>query len=114
MINQTIEGGADDPESDAPRLVGVKHDVGKDDWTLAPWGALTEMVAVLTHGAQKYSRHNWKTVIAEEGGVERYQAALMRHLVADFRGEELDPDSGFSHKAHAMCCLAYLLEHRLS
>jgi hypothetical protein len=39
-------------------------------------------------------------------------AALLRHLFAWWRGEELDPESGLSHLAHAGCCLMFLMEYR--
>jgi hypothetical protein len=32
----------------------------------------------------------------------------MRHLVAYQSGEEIDPESGKSHLAHAQCCLIFL------
>jgi len=28
-----------------------------------------------------------------------------------FDGEQLDPESGIHHLAHAMCCLMFLYEH---
>ena len=38
---------------------------------------------------------------------------MERHM-GDWRlGEDIDPDSGLPHLAHAMCCLAMLLEHTL-
>jgi len=34
----------------------------------------------------------------------------MRHIVAWWLGERDDPESGFHHLAHAMCCLIFLVE----
>lgn len=58
-------------------------------------------------GAQKYSANNWKIL---ENARARYFAAAMRHMWASWRGEKLDPESGISHWAHAICCLMFLLE----
>lgn len=87
--------------------VGVKHDAEKPDYSLTPWRALEEVVAVLTYGAKKYSRDNWQYV---EPFKERYIAAALRHVVAYARGEKIDPESGLHHLAHAATCLLYLIE----
>ena len=73
---------------------GVKHDQGKPDYTLLPMDALEEVVKVLAHGAQKYSRDNWRHVAAE-----RYHQAAWRHRVAHTRGDLIDEDSGCLHLA---------------
>jgi len=41
---------------------GVKYDSGKPDYTLLPLDALEQVVEVLTFGAAKYDRDNWKKV----------------------------------------------------
>lgn len=87
--------------------VGVKFDQEKNRYDLIPPYALDAMVAVLTHGAAKYSPDNWKYV---EAGEARYFSAMMRHMWSYKRGEELDPDSGHSHLAHALCNLMFLYE----
>lgn len=87
--------------------IGIKYDAEKADYSLIPPFALDEFVKVLTHGAQKYSRDNWKHVTDAKN---RYFAALMRHAWAIRRGEEIDPESGFRHEAHIMCCAAFLYE----
>lgn len=87
--------------------IGTKYDNGKLEYGLVPPLALEEMVKVLTFGAQKYSRENWRQV---EDGRRRYFDALMRHLWAWKRGEEIDSESGLSHLGHAMCCLYFLYE----
>jgi len=35
----------------------------------------------------------------------------LRHLTAWWAGEDLDPESGLHHLAHAACCLMFLLEY---
>jgi hypothetical protein len=85
---------------------GAKADSNKLDLTLVP-GELEEAVAeILMFGAQKYSRNGWKHV---PDASRRYFAALERHIKAFKRGEDLDPESGLHHLAHATCNLAFLL-----
>lgn len=88
--------------------LGVKHDQEKPDYTLLPYGAVEEVVKVLTYGAKKYSRENWKYVDSL-----RYEAATMRHFSAYMQGEKLDPESGISHLAHAVTSLLFLLQKEL-
>jgi len=83
---------------------GVKNDSGKKDYTLLPWGALDEVVAVLAYGAEKYDRDNWQKIHKF-----RYGKALLRHVVAYCKGETLDPESGLHHLAHATCCCLFII-----
>lgn len=68
-----------------------------------------DVEAVLQHGAKKYAPDNWKLVLAEPGGVERYKQACLRHIKAMYDGERTDPDSGLPHAAHALCCVLFIL-----
>lgn len=90
---------------------GRKFDEGKTEYGLIPAAALHEIARVLTIGARKYSRDNWKRV---PDGPRRYFDAMMRHLWATKRGEMNDPETGISHFAHAGCCLLFLLETELT
>lgn len=58
-------------------------------------------------GALKYGRANFRAV-----GVKAsiYIDALKRHTNAYFEGEERDPDSGLPHLAHALACIAILID----
>jgi hypothetical protein len=87
---------------------GMKFDKNKPDYSLLPFAAVDEVVKVLTYGAAKYDRFNWEKVEAV-----RYQAATMRHFSAHMQGEKIDPESGISHLAHAICSLLYLLDFEL-
>lgn len=87
---------------------GRKFDGGKLEYGLLPPLALEETVRVLTFGAQKYERDNWKMVPDSK---RRYFDALQRHLWAWKKGEINDPETGLHHLAHAMCCLMFLYEH---
>jgi len=85
----------------------VKYDNGKTDWSLMPFEAVEEINKVLEFGAKKYSAHNWK--VGEGFRYTRVFNSLLRHLFAWFRGEDLDPESGLSHLAHAGCNIIFLL-----
>jgi hypothetical protein len=87
---------------------GVKYDESKLEYGLLPPLALEETVRVLTFGAQKYARNNWQKVPDSK---RRYFDALERHVWAWKKGEQIDPESGIHHLAHAMCCLMFLYEH---
>jgi len=84
---------------------GRKDDKTKDRWDLLPYEEVEKIVKVLTFDAKKYADNNWLKVLNPES---RYFAALQRHLVAWKKGEKIDPESGFSHLAHAGCCLLFL------
>lgn len=61
---------------------------------------------VLMFGAEKYGPDNWR-----KGGpwVEVYECQ-QRHMQSWLDGEDLDPESGLPHLAHAACNLAFLIE----
>ena len=89
--------------------IGIKYDQEKPDYSLLPFGAMDEVVKVLTYGAKKYDRHNWQYV--EE---ERYQAATMRHFSAYMQDEQLDPETNIHHLAHMACSILFLLQKYLN
>tara|TARA_B100000131_G_C18096323_1_gene604164 strand:+ start:1459 stop:1737 length:279 start_codon:yes stop_codon:yes gene_type:complete len=82
---------------------GIKFDFDKVQYDLLDPYALEDMAKVLTMGAKKYGRYNWKNV-----DEHRYVAAMMRHFEAYRKGEPCDPESGLSHLAHAMVNLMFL------
>lgn len=88
---------------------GVKYDQGKAPWDLLPWDATEQVVAVLAHGAKKYAPYNWSKGIK----YSRLYSATMRHIKAFWGGQDMDPDSGIWHLAHALCCLLFLLSFQL-
>jgi len=87
---------------------GLKYDDEKLRWDLLPYEIMEEVVKVLTFGAQKYKINNWKKV---ECGKMRYFAAAMRHLVAWYKGEENDSETGLNHLAHAICSIIFVFWH---
>lgn len=88
-------------------MEGRKFDQGKPDWSLLPMKSVEEVVKVLTYGAEKYDRENWRII---PDAKNRYFAATMRHLTAWWNGERVDDETGISHLAHAICCLHFLEE----
>ena len=84
---------------------GVKHDSGKLNWSLMPFGALQEVVKVLEFGSKKYAPNNWQYV---DNADERYWNAAMRHLIAYKTESTNDSETGLSHLAHAICCMLFL------
>ena len=90
---------------------GIKYDVGKPEYGLLPPFALEEVAKVLTFGAQKYDRENWKKLDDLE---RRYFDAAQRHMWAVKRGEAYDPESRKHHLAHATACLLFMLESELN
>ena len=86
----------------------IKDDNAKTRYDLLPPELLEETARVLTFGAQKYSAHNW----AQGASWSRYFSAMMRHMWAWWRGEDNDPETGFSHLAHAACCLSFLIAYQ--
>ena len=87
----------------------VKFDQHKLDWMILPYDALEEIVKVLQFGAAKYARGNY----ANGSGLEytRVLNSLMRHILAFARGEDIDPETGLSHMAHAGCNVLFLLHY---
>jgi hypothetical protein len=61
----------------------------------------------LLDGMLKYGRSNFRAV-----GIRAsiYYDAASRHLNAWFEGESVDPDSGLPHLAHALACLAIIVD----
>lgn len=75
----------------------VKHDMGKTRFDLIPGDSLEWLAKIYTFGAQKYEDENWRKGMSWK----RIFGAIMRHSWAWFRGEDLDPESGLPHLAHA-------------
>lgn len=88
-----------------------KFDTEKVRVELLPPDALEEIARVLTFGAVKYAAGNWATGSGFKW--TRLYGAMLRHVFAWARGEDLDPESGISHLAHAGCMLLFLLSHVL-
>lgn len=88
-------------------MSGIKHDQEKPDYSLLSSWSLDEVAQVMTYGKRKYDSHNWRKGLNNS----RLFSAAMRHLWAWNRGEDFDPETGFSHLAHAGCCVLMILEN---
>ena len=88
-------------------MTATKHDTGKRDWSILPWGQAEQIVKVLELGAQKYGRFNWQR--PGNGFRLRVQNALLRHVIAYANGERKDEESGLHPLAHAACNCLFLM-----
>jgi hypothetical protein len=74
---------------------------------LIPPSAMEQVAWVHKLGAAKYGEANWrKTGVC----ASTYVNAILRHLNAWRDGEDLDPESGFSHLAHIACSCNILMD----
>lgn len=86
---------------------GSKFDLGKRRLDLVPVYPLCAWADVLTFGAAKYDARNWEKGMSWS----RCYGAALRHILSWWDAEDLDPESGLHHLAHAICCLSFLLEY---
>ncbi len=87
-------------------MSGIKHDGEKIDLSLTPKAAIEAMDQAFMYGQRKYGRDNYKQGMESH----RFIAAALRHIFAWQDGEELDPESGYSHLGHALASIGMLLE----
>ena len=66
---------------------------------------VAEMGLGMLEGARKYGRHNYR-IAGVRASV--YYDAAMRHLMAWWEGQDIDPDSGLPHIVKALSTLAVL------
>jgi hypothetical protein len=86
-----------------------KFDANKVRLDLLPIRPLKDTAEVLTYGLNKYGKDSWR-----EGEMiqwSRVYSSLQRHLFAFQSGEDLDPETGYSHLAHAACNILMMMEH---
>ena len=92
---------------------GVKYDSNKVQMELLPMRELREVARVLTYGAKKYDKDNWKKV---PNAKERYAGALLRHFTEYREGRAFDhetcPDPS-RHIAQVACNALFLLYFEL-
>lgn len=89
---------------------GIKDNRGKAPIDLLPSKPLVAIAKILEFGARKYKPHNWRHGLP---WADTY-SSLQRHLLYWNDGEDLDPETGESHLAHAGCQLLFLLEYVLT
>jgi hypothetical protein len=79
----------------------------KPPLALVPTGLLIPLSRVMELGAKKYGLWNWR---ATKVRYSVYIHAAIRHILSAMDGEDLDPESGQPHIAHAAACVAILLD----
>ena len=84
----------------------LRYNTGKPDYSLIPLASMKEAAKVLEYGATKYAVDNWR----KPTNWRVSYACLMRHMAAWQGGEDLDPESGFSHLGHAACNILQMLD----
>lgn len=80
-------------------MEGIKHDGGKTRFSLLVPEFIKGMADVMTDGAKKYGDRNWE-------GIEDHSRVLdahMRHMFAQWMGEDADAQSGHDHLFHVAC-----------
>lgn len=99
--------GADYGKED--KASNPKDIIGADKLPLHLWPATATAMGSLglLEGALKYGRSNFRAI-----GVRSsiYVSACMRHLLLWFEGEDNATDSGLPHMAHALACLAIIVD----
>ena len=86
-----------------------KDAIGSNKLPLHLWPETASILGslALLDGALKYGRSNFRAI-----GVRSsiYYDAARRHMIKWFEGEDNDEESGLSHLAHALACLAILVD----
>ena len=94
------------PSKDNPKLIRALKD-GKAPLEYLVYSVMEGDAAVHKLGADKYGIRNWRVdnILAST-----YEGAILRHFKAWAEGEDLDPESGYSHLYHIRACCAILLD----
>lgn len=88
-------------------VTGGAKGMKPERYGLIPTEALAEVARVYGYGSEKYDDNNWRK--GYRWGLS--YDALQRHINAFWGGEELDPESGLHHLAHAAFHLFALMTY---
>lgn len=88
----------------------MKYDSDKAPLALIPPQVLNQIAEVLGFGADKYGMNNWRDD-GHNTEWSRTYSSIQRHLNSFWDGEDLDPESGKTHLAHAATQLVILMQH---
>jgi len=99
--------------TDTSKDTNPKDSVGtkKVPLSTVPSPVLMEVGLAMLEGSRKYGRHNYR-IAGVRSSV--YYDAVMRHLMAWWEGEDLDPDSGLPHITKAMSTLVVLRDAQMN
>jgi len=100
-IDRLRESGGESKPTNPKDVIGIR----KAPMSTVPANVLAEMGVAMLEGAAKYGRFNFR-VAGVRASV--YYDAAMRHLIAWWEGEDIDPDSGMSHITKLLACMAVL------
>lgn len=97
------------PMEDKVKESNPKDIIGSDKlpFHLCPTTFIAGIAMAMLEGCLKYGRSNFRAI-----GVRAsiYYDACLRHLIAWFEGEDIDPDSGINHLYKAGACLAVIAD----
>lgn len=77
-------------------LKALRYNEGKPELSQIPFETEVEVAKVFMYGQKKYTRNNWKNGFKYSSLVD----STLRHFIAWFNGQEIDPESGLTHMAH--------------
>jgi hypothetical protein len=86
----------------------MKYDDDKPQMSLLDPVALKDLAQILTFGAKKYEKNNWRRALDDVDGADRYVDAMLRHIIDHMRGEMYDSETNLPHMAHVMCNAMFL------
>lgn len=111
IVKEAVDEILEEHGETLEKLAGVKYDSGKPRMSLIPPDALVEVAKVMTFGAEKYDKNNWRKGIS----YERLLDAAERHIIkfGSHLWEDVDEESGINHLAHAIVNLMMLLQFEL-
>lgn len=91
------------PDNNPKTTIGVT----KAPLHLVPPSASYFLADAFADGARKYGPYNWRE---HKVSASVYVAAAKRHIDAWWDGEDLSADANVEHMAHAMACMAIILD----
>ena len=100
-VSEPVSLSVNVKDSNPKDSIGVK----KAPMSTVPCAVIMEIGLAMLEGALKYRRHNYRAI-----GVRAsvYYDACMRHIMAWWEGEDLDPDSELNHITKALASLTVL------
>lgn len=110
VFHDRFESFQDNPLRQRSVQGGVKDNRGKSRVDLLPVKPLVAAGHVMDYGTRKYKPNNWRLGL---GWADTIGSAL-RHLLAFSDGEDIDPETGYAHLAHALCQVLFLTEYYLT